>query len=275
MDQRFYASAYGRFTTTDLAPPQSGDPGTWNRYSYTNGDPVNRFDPGGSDWLDSNECISWEWDPSVPGNPRNSTNFPYSGMPGGIPGCGNIAPSQFNPGIGMACLEILALIPSLAQQTSPPRPSCAISVASSGTPRGLQDVTSVGASSNQLGAYKSGGWYFAVQIQANLEGDADGSDWVLHQSGTVTGFVRPDSGAPAQTVNINTPDDRIASTFVNQGPGTFDWIDAPGVSGVQTAFLNFNFTSSLRNKFTGATCSVNWSMQLQADGDKWRFTFGQ
>ena len=43
-DQRFYAGTYGRFITPD--PYQSGsgsgtpgDPGSWNRYAYVEGDP--------------------------------------------------------------------------------------------------------------------------------------------------------------------------------------------------------------------------------------------
>jgi len=50
-DQRFYASSYGRFNTPDpfggSAKPR--DPLSWNRYSYTRGDPVNRHDPSGLD----------------------------------------------------------------------------------------------------------------------------------------------------------------------------------------------------------------------------------
>lgn len=45
MDQRFYASSYGRFLTTD---PENGgytdDPGSLNAYIYANGDPVNAND---------------------------------------------------------------------------------------------------------------------------------------------------------------------------------------------------------------------------------------
>ena len=48
--QRYYASTYGRFNTPDpyQASAGRGDPGSWNRYSYTRGDPVNRVDPGGT-----------------------------------------------------------------------------------------------------------------------------------------------------------------------------------------------------------------------------------
>ncbi len=45
---RYYASAYGRFNTPD--PGRSArrrNPSSWNRYSYTRGDPVNRNDPKG------------------------------------------------------------------------------------------------------------------------------------------------------------------------------------------------------------------------------------
>jgi len=48
-DQRYYASSYGRFNTPDPYTASVGpaDPASWNRYSYTRGDPINRFDPRG------------------------------------------------------------------------------------------------------------------------------------------------------------------------------------------------------------------------------------
>jgi hypothetical protein len=47
--QRYYASAYGRFNTPDPYGGSAGptDPGSWNRYSYALGDPVNGNDPRG------------------------------------------------------------------------------------------------------------------------------------------------------------------------------------------------------------------------------------
>jgi RHS repeat-associated protein len=46
-DQRYYQSGWGRFLTPDpyQASGGVGDPGSWNRYAYTRGDPVNRYDP--------------------------------------------------------------------------------------------------------------------------------------------------------------------------------------------------------------------------------------
>ena len=49
-NNRYYTSALARFMTPDpagqaAATPQ--DPVSWNRYAYTGGDPVNRYDPSG------------------------------------------------------------------------------------------------------------------------------------------------------------------------------------------------------------------------------------
>ena len=48
-DQRFYASSYGRFNTADPYRASAGakDPGSWNRYAYAGGDPINYNDPRG------------------------------------------------------------------------------------------------------------------------------------------------------------------------------------------------------------------------------------
>src|SRR5277367_485865 len=45
-DQRFHSPGTGRFMTPDpyMASGGPADPGSWNRYAYTRGDPVNRRD---------------------------------------------------------------------------------------------------------------------------------------------------------------------------------------------------------------------------------------
>ncbi len=50
-DPRYYAASYGRFNTADQYQASAGpaDPGSWNRYAYVGGDPVNFADPGGRD----------------------------------------------------------------------------------------------------------------------------------------------------------------------------------------------------------------------------------
>ncbi len=50
-DQRYYGSGLGRFTTSDPYQASGGpsEPGSWNRYAYVEGDPVNFVDPRGLD----------------------------------------------------------------------------------------------------------------------------------------------------------------------------------------------------------------------------------
>ena len=53
-DQRYYSNQFGRFATPDPYMSNTGgtgdpsDSGSWNRYAYTRGDPVNRYDPRGT-----------------------------------------------------------------------------------------------------------------------------------------------------------------------------------------------------------------------------------
>ncbi len=46
---RYYSPTMGRFTTADPygGSVSVGNPGSWNRYSYVGGDPVNKLDPAG------------------------------------------------------------------------------------------------------------------------------------------------------------------------------------------------------------------------------------
>jgi RHS repeat-associated protein len=56
-DQRYYANNFGRMTSPDPYEASAGpkDPKSWNRYSYTRGDPVNRYDPAGLDDCDPDD----------------------------------------------------------------------------------------------------------------------------------------------------------------------------------------------------------------------------
>ena len=46
---RYYSPQMGRFLSADpyVASGGAADPGSWNRYAYVEGDPVNLYDPGG------------------------------------------------------------------------------------------------------------------------------------------------------------------------------------------------------------------------------------
>ena len=111
-DQRYHQVGMGRFMTPD---PYSGsasanDPGSWNRYAYSSGDPVNNSDPSGLDSSTSGTC-----DPAaaafnqafydaacVPGDSLisgNISNTMGAAASGGIacPTCGGAAQTFLGP----------------------------------------------------------------------------------------------------------------------------------------------------------------------------------
>jgi RHS repeat-associated protein len=90
-DQRLYASTYGRFNTADPYSASGGpnDPGSWNRYSYTRGDPINSHDPHGLQ--DCNPAINPE-DCCLP-----SVNFSLGATPLDDPGCMDPGPGGGGP----------------------------------------------------------------------------------------------------------------------------------------------------------------------------------
>ncbi len=94
---RFYDPARGRFTSAD--PAASGTiarPNSWNRYSYTEGDPVNFNDPEGlfiaNPWYQTGQnwmSFSLFWGSMLPGpvhQPMLGLDGPGSGG-GGLPPC--------------------------------------------------------------------------------------------------------------------------------------------------------------------------------------------
>jgi RHS repeat-associated protein len=84
-DQRYCASTFGRFMTPDRGSGEATEPGSWNRYGYVQGDPINFTDrrglyrdaedciddPESCEAEDLAEAINWEAFVESPGVPRN------------------------------------------------------------------------------------------------------------------------------------------------------------------------------------------------------------
>jgi RHS repeat-associated protein len=86
---RYYSSVWGRFLSPDpyVNSAGPGDPGSWNRYSYTRGDPVNRLDPGGlDDCPPGYVCVS--------GNDGDSGYGAGGAGGGGLIGCSDTNPFE-------------------------------------------------------------------------------------------------------------------------------------------------------------------------------------
>jgi RHS repeat-associated protein len=113
-DQRYFASVSGRFMTADPYQASGGvaDPGSWNRYAYVEGDPVNYSDPAGLETC-GNPCNVTAPDPGPPSwlcDPENWSVY-----------CQQLTAGSWSPGLQPAVtpLEPEALTPmyqGLAQQ---------------------------------------------------------------------------------------------------------------------------------------------------------------
>jgi len=89
-DQRYYAVGLGRFTTADptgLVGVRPNIPGTWNRFAYTTGDPINFMDRKGTSqaYTSCSYTDSEEWDCEIDdareeppaGAPHDAMNAKY------------------------------------------------------------------------------------------------------------------------------------------------------------------------------------------------------
>ncbi len=122
-DQRYYSSTLGRFMTVDPSSANSntGNPGTLNRYAYTNNDPASRNDPSG---LGSGRCVDGDYDLSGNCSKLGGTD-PFIGSGGDIP---------LNPGLTLSVVLLgqIGLIndigppPPSTTGTTSSKPTCAI-----------------------------------------------------------------------------------------------------------------------------------------------------
>jgi hypothetical protein len=83
-NQRYYSNQFGRFMTPDPYKASAGprDPGSWNRFAYVQGDPVNGIDPQGTNLMGPDDSGSfcgedWIFDASLSG--PCATGFYYVG----------------------------------------------------------------------------------------------------------------------------------------------------------------------------------------------------
>jgi RHS repeat-associated protein len=187
-DQRYYNPWYGRFNTPDpggVKTSNPADPGSWNRYAYTRGDPINNFDPTGTDpcsadgFLDAgcyDPCAN-DFDPSVD---------PYNSQCGGGSGPGYWGPAAI--GAAIAAVAAAAAQEAAAAEAPAP-PQCSISL----------EERPVGGIAGKVGAQHT---YLYLQGPADLlpsqgsETVEGGPDFIGLPIGYLMGFVSNPPGGP-------------------------------------------------------------------------------
>jgi len=303
---RYYASQWGRYLSPDPSSKsiKPGNPQSWNRYPYVDGDPANHTDPSGLDPT-AQDCIA---NPDLclaaDGNQQGNDGLWGDGLPCGF-GYGTVC-GIIDPGSG--CVDsspgspFAPMPPTPTPVPCPPPPpaagaDCDISLAYSGAPEGPPIVGSAlnAPLSNQLGPYSTigraatppayQGWFFAVQLQGTLYGDTDPASWVPIQFAAVFGTVTYKTlGGAVINAAVAIPDqlDGPPDDAVYSANGTLDWIDFPGWSYygpakagavVTGASLTFTFNSTLWDPLAGASCSTNWSLHLYVKGSFWQWDF--
>jgi hypothetical protein len=281
---RYYDQA-GTFFSPDPGGIKTADPSrpsSWNRYTYTEGDPVNFADPQGLYLVD---CV---WDGGCANIRGNAGN--YGGGWGSTGGGGDPC---YGDGSGLlsnsACGAPAPPEPEPPEPEPPPPPSCSISLAYSGSPQN-QSFAAAGIAdappNGQLGGYEvAGGWFNAVQYRAIISGDVNPADWQVAQSASESGTLWIQNGRSIKAHNISTSGDDT-NTNPNDyyaGPGPFgtetiDWLDNPGQARktkygtVVGASLTFSFTATLTNRISGNSCSFSFTSHfaLSNPGDHWK-----
>ena len=88
-DQRFHNPGTGRFLTPDpyratsTGAARPGDPGSWNKYAYVAGDPINRKDPKGLIFVGTGDDVDESDDPCADGDWEDSPYDCEGGSGGG------------------------------------------------------------------------------------------------------------------------------------------------------------------------------------------------
>ncbi|MEO8132000.1 MAG: RHS repeat-associated core domain-containing protein, partial [Bryobacteraceae bacterium] len=166
-DQRFYANTQGRFLSADpyAASGGAGDPGSWNRYGYVQGDPVNFRDSRGLFVENTSGCGAPDTDYCIDDG--------YSAGGGGGGGCWV---DTFNPLPGPVCTFFsVPYTPVATPAPAPLRPaSIRIEKASDGTQRdcytSLQDTNAGSLAERDIlyGVYDQNGDFMSGVIIREL-----------------------------------------------------------------------------------------------------------
>ena len=275
---RYATPGMGRFITPDrgMGGAKPADPGSWNKYAYVGGDPINRVDRQGLLWQGAGEddCISdasvdcvfnddddWPGPCGVIGDEFFGSPVCYQNGANGGPG-GNGGAQQ------PACQLTLSSVPG----TMPVNQSFLGAAATGWTP----STNTIGPYStvNQPGYSPANyGFFYAVQILGTLNSDPNPADWVAIQTETTTadytvlmnGTLQEYAGTTSKNANQESP----LPPSIYTATGVLDWLDSPGfpyLPGLVYGSFTRTFTSTLYDFVTHASCTMTWTETLELPG---------
>jgi len=270
---RQYSQSIGRFNRPDaLAKTGKRElPQTWNRYTYTTGDPINQTDPWG---------LFLCWGCGGPDDP-----------------CSPLGPTIFLDGIEMFKSFFCGVepIPGPLEPDPAPDPAparCFINVRISRAKRAKisaannhhGDLTQLGKGENDV---SDGFWWFFFEIEVFLPADdrAPG-DWMPFQSLVKSGGVTISVNGQDENVDKSEvrPDDSPLEAFIDTSQtGKYYWLDSPDIQKVATGtdhaphsviggnvFFRFEFTlinkKDLRRSCVG---KLNLVLNIKKNKAKW------
>jgi RHS repeat-associated protein len=240
---RYHQPGMGRFLSTDIGPPTPASPGSWDRYAYVQGDPVNSVDKSGL-LLSAQDCIA---------DPEACELEDGPGDPGGSP----FDPEPAPP----ICLDPAPYVPPVP---APPPIQCSFSGAKT-LPPGTYKGTTAGL-----------GYYMPIWFNFTVTG-GDG----IYVFSDTQQFQETGSAVYSSSPNIpvslnasgyesltNTGTAVSFTPYTGSSLTTASFEDAPGQPNNdpglgKTLAAQINWTFTLNVQVDGVSCgSVSWMASL-------------
>jgi RHS repeat-associated protein len=267
-DQRYHSPGTGRLMTVDsLGGAKPGEPGSWNRYSYVGGDPINRVDPTGLYWADP-------WIIAGGGPPLGGTWDPWGGMI--YIDFGAIITAGIEAGLAAAGCDAATIAAFQSTGSVPSNANCS---GSSFDPEPAQqdppltcEFTGATTDSPGFRNIKGKGNTFDMPIHFNFRATGGNGTytWSNTQTYTQTGYTSYSDGRIDPFTN--PPLTGSESLDFERTGSTARLFDAPGLPArastggtVVLAHINWSFTLRVTVSSGGQTVDcpvVNWSATL-------------
>ena len=261
-DQRYYAGAYGRFNSADqyMASAGPSDPSSWNRFSYTRGDPVNRVDPSGQNDLGCGavngfvgECDDGGWDQGDP---------IYDSGGEGVAGLCYTNPTwalAHAAACGMAGVGAPIQPPTAPV---PPPLTCDSTGATTWPAQFLTGTSGAGITGTEFGV--------PIAFTFSASGGTGSYSFSVAQTITSYGSLTYASGLVLNGSGIPVTDRLAASEFYQNG-SSFTFTDAPGVW-VISPLYGPAVSAHLIDAFTTNVTVTSGSQSVQCPEQQWLAT---